>query len=183
MRGPQVGLHSEFSVDVGSDCLAGQMFGRTELAMCPRLRHSSLQVIDHVPLCSSNPTVRNRRVRIRLRAALPDDHESPVAHDGYGYEPFRASLPVWHRFPRTTDLRCHRARQRHEIQVRASPVRPADLRRGARRVDLLGGVGTGRGNAVVVLGQRFHTDAIASANHVEEQVCGDAVQPALESSG
>src|SRR6185295_3347536 len=49
-------------------------------------------------------------------------------------------------------------------------------------VDLLGVRVVGR-YPVVVLGQRLHADAATPADHVEEQVRGDAVQPALEGAG
>ncbi|SHV89759.1 Uncharacterised protein [Mycobacteroides abscessus subsp. abscessus] len=49
-------------------------------------------------------------------------------------------------------------------------------------IDLLG-VGVGSRHPVVVLGQRFHADASAATNHVEEQIGGDAVQPPLEGAG
>ena len=45
------------------------------------------------------------------------------------------------------------------------------------RVRLVGG------NAVIVLGQRLHPDATAPTDHIEEQVRGDAVQPAFERAG
>ena len=46
-------------------------------------------------------------------------------------------------------------------------------------VDLLGIRLVGR-HPVVILGQRLHPDAAAAADHVQEQVGGDAVQPAFE---
>ena len=57
----------------------------------------------------------------------------------------------------------------------------AACRSGSSRVviDLLRVRLVGR-HPVVVLGQRLHADAAAAADHVEEQVRGDAVQPALE---
>ena len=49
-------------------------------------------------------------------------------------------------------------------------------------VDLLGVRLIGR-DTLVVLGQRLHPDAPAPADHVEEQVGRDAVQPAFEGAG
>ncbi len=49
-------------------------------------------------------------------------------------------------------------------------------------VDLLG-VRVLGGHPVVVLGQRLHADPAAAPHHVQEEVGGDAVQPALEGAG
>jgi hypothetical protein len=45
------------------------------------------------------------------------------------------------------------------------------------------GAGGGAGQSLGVLGQRVEADPLAAPDHVEEQVRGDAVQPALEGAG
>ena len=71
-----------------------------------------------------------------------------------------------------------------DAELRGERVeRRLDLRVEVRvGVDLLG-AGRGAGQPLGVLGQRVEADPLPAPDHVEEQVRGDPVQPALEGAG
>ena len=115
--------------------------------------------------------------------AAPRSCAAPRVRGGSCFSRYPASRPAWRRSPHRTDLRRHRARPRRGTPGAARRAPPAASGPGGCRRR----PARARGRRPAMRSESSGSASMrmprAAADHVEEEVGGDAVQPALERAG